>query len=83
MTVDEWNALKAGDVVLDRHFTHREDGGRRTIIEVGRHRSRNSSTTRTALVVSSFKSYGRRTIIFETENTGPSRFDLAPTEDPR
>ena len=76
MTVDEWGALKKGDVILDRHFR----GAERTILKVNRVKSKNSSLTRTALTVTNLKTKGRKdhTIIFETENTGPHRFDLKP-----
>lgn len=75
MTIAQWNDLKVGDVILDKH--HR--GARRKILHVSRVSGKpgQRGLTRTALRTSSLKSAKGYTIIFETENTGPDRFDLA------
>lgn len=77
MTLNEWRALKVGDVVIDRHCRN----GRRTIHGIKRRRASNSSLETVAMSVTNLKSPVARTVIFETENTGPLRFDLA--SDPR
>lgn len=79
MTLEEWQALKLGDVVID----HRHRDARRTILSITRVRGKPSQRglTRTAMRLTSLKSAKGYCVVFESENTGPHRFDLA--RDPR
>lgn len=79
MTPREWQRLKVGDVLIDK--SHRN--ARRKILSIGRVRGKpeQRGLTRTAMRVTSLKSASGSTVIFESENTGPARFDLA--SDPR
>jgi hypothetical protein len=75
--------LRAGDIVLDRHA----QGARRKIHKIKIVRNTKGQTyglARYALTVTNLKSPGTTTIIFVSENTGPSRFDLpvANAEEP-
>lgn len=72
MTIEQWEAVKAGDRIADRWFR----GAVRQVFGVSRVQAKNSRLTRTCLTVSSLKSHGAKTHIFETENTGPHRFDF-------
>ena len=73
VTLEQWNSLKVGDVLLDRH--HR--GAQRRIYSITRRQAKNSALTGTYLTVTNLKSNRSHTIVYETENTGPDRFDLA------
>jgi hypothetical protein len=78
MTVEEWNKLRAGMRIVDHHH----GDAIRTIIKISRVKSENGrGLTRTGLTVTNLKSNDRKahTIIFASENTGPSRFDF-PTK---
>jgi hypothetical protein len=71
MTVEEWNKLRAGMRIVDHHH----GDAIRTIIKISRVKSENGrGLTRTGLTVTNLKSNDRKahTIIFASENTGPS-----------
>lgn len=78
MTVEEWNGLKVGDVLID----HKQRDAIRTIVEITRHSGKPTQRglTRTVLSTTNLKSKDATayTLIFESENTGPKRFDFAP-----
>lgn len=59
MTLEQWNGLKVGDVLVDR--AHR--GALRRIYDLKRHRAKNSALTRTSLTVTNLKSSKSHTII--------------------
>lgn len=79
MTIAQWKALRVGQVLIDHH---RRDA-RRTILSISRVRGKPTQRglTRTAMRLTSLKSPRGYCTVFESENTGPSRFDLA--SDPR
>ena len=80
MTLEEWNSIKPGDVLID----HRFDGARRHVFEVSRTAGKASQRgrTRTTLVVNNLRNAKHPSnltvIIFESDRTGPPRFDRAP-----
>jgi hypothetical protein len=75
VTLAEWNALRVGDRIVDNHHRRAVRKIKKITRVSGKPTQR--GLTRTALVTKSLKSRKGYTVIFESENTGPSRFDLA------
>lgn len=79
MTLEQWKALKPGDVVIDRAFPIDDKvGQRRKIFRVTRREvyASGNPCRVTNLEVSSLKQTSRRTILTASDRIGPSRFDL-------
>lgn len=75
MTLAQWRNLKVGDLLIDR--SHRDAKRRVLAISHVSGKKEQRGLTRTCLTLTNLKQPGGKTVIFESDNTGPARFDLA------
>jgi hypothetical protein len=79
VTLERWQAVKAGDVLIDHHASD----ARREVFRIRRvsgTRGQRPDDVRVCLVCTNLKSTKSSTTLFTSDNLGPHRFDIA--EDP-